>query len=125
MIELDKQPLSALGYLARYHKDRSSTIVTHLKGQLNDGSIHIRNTAYASLGNASRYSQDAKIAQDLKQAVLNEASEFVKQTAKRSIDLVEQSPPPSHQLVSEKLSLKGTNYKFKTIQDMEERIVIY
>jgi aminopeptidase N len=117
--------LSALGYLARYHKDRSNTIVTHIKSQLNDGSIHIRNTAYASLGNASRYSQDAKITQDLKQAVLNETSEFVKQTAKRSIDLVEQSPPQSHQLVSEKLSLKGTNYKFKTIQDMEERIVIY
>ena len=100
-------------------------IVTHIKGQLNDGSIHIRNTAYASLGNASKYSQDAKITQDLKQAVLNEASEFVKQTAKRSIDLVEQSPPQSHQLVSEKLYLKGTNYKFKTIHDMEERIVIY
>jgi len=85
----------------------------------------ITNTAYASLGNAFSYVQDIQIAQDLKQAVLNEASEFVKQTAKRSIDLIEKSSPPSHQLASEKLSLKDTNYKVKIIQDMEERIVIY
>jgi aminopeptidase N len=114
--------ISALGYLTRYNKDRSH-IVTHLKGLLNDGSIHIRNTAYASLGNAFRYTQDGQMAQDLKVAILNEASEFVKQTAKRSIDLLEKSPPPSHQLASEKSSLKSTNYKIKTIQDMEERIV--
>jgi len=113
-----------LGYLARYYKERSHTI-TNLKGLLNDGSIHIRNTAYASLGNAFSYVQDKQISQDLKQAVLNEASEFVKQTAKRSINLIEKSPPTSHQLASEKLSLKGTNYKLKIIQDMEERIVIY
>jgi len=116
--------ISALGYLARYYKERSHTI-TNLKGLLNDGSIHIRNTAYASLGNAFSYVQDKQISQDLKQAVLNEASEFVKQTAKRSINLIEKSPPTSHQLASEKLSLKGTNYKLKIIQDMEERIVIY
>jgi len=115
---------SALGYLARYYKGRSN-IVMHLKDLLNDGSIHIRNTAYASLGNAFRYVQDTKMAQDLKQAVLSEASEFVRQTARRSIDLVEKSPPPSHQLASERLSLKGINYKLKTVQDMEERIVIY
>jgi aminopeptidase N len=115
---------STLGYLSRYYKDRNR-IVTHLKGLLNDGSIHIRNTAYASLGNAFRYMQDRQIVQDLKQGVLNEGSEFVKQTANRSINLIEKSPPQSHLLASERSSLKDTNYKVKTIEDIEKRIVLY
>lgn len=115
---------STLGYLARYYKDRNH-IITHLKGLLNDGSVHIRNTAYASLGNAFQYTQDTQIVRDLKQAVGKEGSEFVKQTANRSINLVEKSPPSSHLLASERSSLKNTNYKVKTIEDMEKRIVLY
>jgi aminopeptidase N len=115
---------SALGYLARNYKDRTS-IITHLKELLNDGSIHIRNSAYASLCNAFRYTQDTQIVQDLKQAISDEGSEFVKQTANRSIRLIEEGPPPSHLLASEKSSLTDRYYKVKTIEDMEKRIVIY
>lgn len=115
---------SALGYIARYYKDRIG-IVTHLKGLLNDGSIHIRNTAYASLGNVFQYMQDIQMAQDLKQALLNEASDFVRQTANRSINLIQKSPAPTHQLASGIPSLKDANYKIKTIEDMEKRIVLY
>jgi aminopeptidase N len=115
---------SALGYLARYRKERTN-IIGHLKSLLNDESIHIRNTAYASLGNAFQYTQDAKIIQDLKLVIKNEDNEFVKQTAQRSMDLINLSHPQSHSLTSEKSLSKDKNYKITTIEDMEKRIVMY
>jgi aminopeptidase N len=115
---------SALGYLARYHENKMNIII-HLKSLLNDESIHIRNTAYASLGNALQYTQDTKMIQDLKQAINNEDNEFVKQTAQRSMNVINDSPPPSHSLASEKSLLKDRNHKIRTIEVMEKRIVMY
>lgn len=115
---------SALGYLARYHEDKRN-IIDHLKNMLRDESIHVRNTAYASLGNIFESTQDTKIIQDVKQVIKNEDNEFVKRTARRSMNLINKSHPPSHSLASEKSLLKDGNYKLKTIESMENTIVMY
>jgi aminopeptidase N len=115
---------SALGYLAGYHKERRESI-NHLKSLLNDESIHIRNTAYASLGNVFQYTQDTKVIQDLDKVLANEDDEFVKQTADRSMKLIRESPPQSQLFAVGKSLLKDRNYKIPIIEDMEKRIVVY
>ena len=112
---------SALGYLARYHKDRTN-IVGNLKNLLNDKSIHIRNTAYAALGNAFEYSQDQNIIKNLNENIKSEDNEFVKQTAEASIAMIRKEQDMSPSLISEKSSLKEKKYKSKIVEDMEKHI---
>ena len=115
---------SALGYVAKYHKERTN-IIDHLKTLLNDESIHIRNTSYASLGNVFAGSQNPVINQELKQKIEKEDNEFVKQTGERSLKLINESASAQIALGSEKSLLKEGNYKINNIEDMEKNITMF
>jgi aminopeptidase N len=115
---------SALGYVARYHNERTN-IVSHLKGLLNDRSIHVRNTAFASLANTFEYSKDQQIIQELKQKIKEEDNDFVIETAERSVSLINENRPTSLFLTSEKSLLRDREYKLREIEDMEKCIVLY
>jgi len=115
---------SALGYLARIHKERTN-IVENLKNLLNDKSIHIRNTAYAALGNAFEYSQDQNIIKNLNENIKSEGNEFVKQTAETSIAMIRKDQARSASLISEKSLLKDRKYKSKIIEDIERHISLH
>ena len=115
---------SALGYVAKYHKERTN-IIDHLKTLLNDESIHIRNTSYASLGNVFAGSQNPVINQELKQKIEKEDNEFVKQTGERSLKLINESASAQIALGSKKSLLKEGNYKINNIEDMEKNITMF
>jgi aminopeptidase N len=116
--------ISALGYLARYYKERTN-IVDNLKNLLNDKSIHLRNTAYTALGNAFEYSQDQDIMNNLSENMKREDNEFVKQTAETSITMIKKSKPLSSSLTKEKGMLKERKYKSKIIDDLERHISLH
>jgi HEAT repeat protein len=115
---------SALGYIGRYHKERTN-IVRHLKHLLNDDSIHIRNTAFASLGNVFEYSKDQQMSQDLNQKKIDETNDFVRETAEKSISLINENAPASQDLLLEKSLLKDKHYKTREIEQMEKCIALY
>ena len=115
---------SALGYVAKYHKDRTNTI-EHLKTLLEDQSIHVRNTSYSSLGNAFAYSQDQNMNRELKQKLEKEDNDFVKQTGASSINLINESVSSRMPLVAEKSLLKDNSYKLNDIEEMERTISLY
>jgi aminopeptidase N len=115
---------SALGYIARYHKERTN-IVRHLQHLLDDESIHIRNTAFASLGNVFEYSKDQQISQELNRKKKGEDNDFVRETAEKSISLINENAPASRDFVSEKSLLKDKQYKTREIEHMEKCIALY
>jgi aminopeptidase N len=74
--------VSALGYIAKYQKDQKD-IKEHLKSLLTDDSLHVRNTAFSSIGNALAHSQDEETIRELKEKIKAEGNEFVKKTGKK------------------------------------------
>ena len=115
---------SALGYVTKYHKDRTNAI-EHLKTLLEDQSIHVRNTSYSSLGNTFAYSQDQNMNRELKQKLEKEDNDFVKQTGLSSINLINESISSRMPLVAEKSLLKDNSYKLNDIEEMERTICLY
>jgi hypothetical protein len=114
---------SSLGYIAKYHKERAN-IINNLIHLLNDDSIHIRNTAYASLGNTFQYSNDSNILQTLRQTVRDEVNGHIRQTAENTIRVIEETIPNTTLTIQKNL-LKDTNYKLKEIEDLEMDIALY
>ena len=92
---------------------------------LNDDSIHIRNTAYAAIGNIFEYSKDETIIREIENKTKDEDNEFVRQTAKRSLNIINKSLSPGSIRSDDRSLLKEKNYKTRIVEDMERSIVLY
>ena len=107
-----QKAISVLGYIAKFYKDKSNTIDL-LKGLLNDDSIHIRNTAYAAIGNIFEYSKDETIIREIENKTKDEDNEFVRQTAKRSLSIINKNLSPRSIRSDEQVIIKGEKLQNK------------
>jgi HEAT repeat protein len=116
--------VSALGYIAKYQKDQKD-IKEHLKSLLTDDSLHVRNTAFSSIGNALAHSQDEETIRELKEKIKAEGNEFVKKTGKKSVMLISKATGPQLSTALEKPTLKEKSHRIDEIDRMEKSIVLH